>query len=121
MRVGKIKIMLNNEFENTLDTLCQYIYEKNKCLQADERLLLEKENEIASLKSQLEVQMSTLNSKISELEEKDKKIKWYSDQVDRQLEQIHLLLTENSKYKELKKASEEVKKVMEEIAGGKND
>lgn len=97
-----------------------YIYEKNKCLQAGERLLLEKEKEIASLKAQLEIQMSTFNSKLSELEEKDKKIKWYSEQVDKQLEQIHLLITENSKYKDLKKANEEVKKVMEEIASGKH-
>lgn len=113
--------MCEEKIENTLDTLCQYIYEKNKCLQAGERLLLEKEKEIASLKTQLEIQMSTLNSKLSELEEKDKKIKWYSEQVDKQLEQIHLLITENSKYKDLKKASEEVKKAMDKIAGGKND
>lgn len=112
--------MCEEKIENTLDTLCQYIYEKNKCLQAGERLLLEKEKEIASLKAQLEIQMSTLNSKLSELEEKDKKIKWYSEQVDKQLEQIHLLITENSKYKDLKKANEEVKKVMEEIASEKH-
>lgn len=113
--------MCEEKIENTLDTLCQYIYEKNKCLQAGERLLLEKEKEIASLKAQLEIQMSTLNSKLSELEEKDKKIKWYSEQVDKQLEQIHLLITENSKYKDLKKASEEVKKAMDKIAGEKHE
>lgn len=113
--------MCEEKIENTLDTLCQYIYEKNKCLQAGERLLLEKEKEIASLKAQLEIQMSTLNSKLSELEEKDKKIKWYSDQVNRQLEQIHLLITENSKYESLKKASKEVKKVMEKITGEKHE
>lgn len=113
--------MCKENIENTLDTLCQYIYEKNKCLQAGERLLLEKEKEIASLKAQLEIQMSTLNSKLSELEEKDKKIKWYSEQVDKQLEQIHLLITENSKYKDLKKASEEVKKAMDKIAGEKHE
>lgn len=113
--------MCEEKIENTLDTLCQYIYEKNKCLQASERLLLEKEKEIASLKAQLEIQMSTLNSKLSELEEKDKKIKWYSEQVDKQLEQIHLLITENSKYKDLKKASEEVKKAMDKIAGEKHE
>lgn len=113
--------MCEEKIENTLDTLCQYIYEKNKCLQASESLLLEKEKEIASLKAQLEIQISTLNSKISELEEKDKKIKWYSDQVNRQLEQIHLLITENSKYESLKKASEEVKKVMEKITGEKHE
>ena len=83
--------------------------------------MLEKEKEIASLKAQLEIQMSTLNSKLSELEEKDKKIKWYSEQVDKQLEQIHLLITENSKYKDLKKASEEVKKAMDKIAGEKHE
>ena len=109
--------MCEEKIENTLDTLCQYIYEKNKCLQAGERLLLEKEKEIASLKAQLEIQISTLNSKISELEEKDKKIKWYSDQVDKQLEQIHQLLKENSKYEGFKKTSEEVKKIMEKITG----
>lgn len=113
--------MCEEKIENTLDTLCQYIYEKNKCLQAGEKLLIEKEKEIASLKAQLEIQISTLNSKISELEEKDKKIKWYSDQVNRQLEQIHLLITENSKYESLKKASEEVKKVMEKITGEKHE
>lgn len=113
--------MCEEKIENTLDTLCQYIHEKNKCLQVSERLLLEKEKEITSLKAQLEIQISTLNSKISELEEKDKKIKWYSDQVNRQLEQIHLLITENSKYESLKKASEEVKKVMEKIVGEKHE
>lgn len=113
--------MCEENIKKTLDTLCQYIYEKNKLLRNAESILLEKEKEIASLKAQLEIQISTLNSKISELEEKDKKIKWYSDQVNRQLEQIHLLITENSKYESLKKASEEVKKVMEKIAGEKHE
>lgn len=118
---GKIKIMLNNEFETTLDTMCQCIYEKNQSLKALRNVLKEKENEIASLKAQLEVQMSTLNSKIIAIKEKDKTIEYYSNQTERHLEQIQQLLKENSKYKELKKANEEVKKVMEEIAGGKND
>lgn len=113
--------MLNNEFETTLDTMCQCIYEKNQSLKALRNVLKEKENEIASLKAQLEVQVSTLNSKIIAIKEKDKTIEYYSNQTERHLEQIHQLLKENSKYKELKKASEEVKKVMEEIAGGKND
>lgn len=112
--------MCDEKIENTLDTLCQYIHEKNKCLQASEKLLIEKENEIASLKAQLEIQISTLNSKITAIEEKDKKIKWYSDQIDRQLEQIHLLITENSKYKELEETSTEVKKIMKKIREEEN-
>lgn len=66
--------MCEEKIENTLDTLCQYIYEKNKCLQAGERLLLEKEKEIASLKTQLEIQMSTLNSNYQNLKKKIKKL-----------------------------------------------
>lgn len=112
--------MCDEKIENTLDVLCQYIHEKNKCLQASEKLLFEKENEIASLKAQLEIQTSILNSKITAIEEKDKTIKYYSNQVDRQLEQIHLLITENSKYKELEKTSAKVKKIMEEIREEKN-
>lgn len=109
--------MCEENIKKTLDTLCQYIYEKNKLLRDAESILLEKEKEIASLKAQLKIQMSTLNSKLSELEEKDKKIKWYSDQVDKQLEQIHQLLKENSKYEGFKKTSEEVKKIMEKVTG----
>lgn len=112
--------MCDEKIENTLDVLCQYIHEKNKCLHASEKLLLEKENEIASLKAQLEIQTSILNSKITAIEEKDKTIKYYSNQVDRQLEQIYLLITENSKYKELEKTSAKVKKIMEEIREEKN-
>lgn len=48
-------IMCNKKMENTLDVLCQYVFEKNSYLDDKDKIIQEKDKEIVSLKGQLEV------------------------------------------------------------------